>query len=243
MISQGILLGRAKLNIVTLDTSTSASSVAVTVNGQLAAEFFAAPATTHSACLLRYLDLVLDSSGLTLANMDAIGVSLGPGSFTGLRVGIATAKGLSMATGLPLMGFSTLAMLAMNIPHANLTVCPMLDARKNEVYTALYRCRDLPELVGDECVAEPGGFIAAIDEPTLFVGSGALRYRALIEDTLRDLAVFAPSPCHVPRASSGAIIAMNLLSRGKFTPPGDLAPVYIRPSEAELTRMAKETSG
>lgn len=183
------------------------------------------------------MELAVKHAGLSIEAVDAFGVTHGPGSFTGLRVGIATVKGLAIATGKPVVGFSSLAMLAMNLPHAAFPVCPMLDARKNEVYTAIYRCGSLPEPIVGDCVVSPADFLERISGPALFVGSGAVRYRELIAERLGDRALFPPAACHVPRASSGAAEAGSLFARGLAVPAGELRPLYIRPSEAELARM------
>jgi len=230
------------VKILTIDTSTTTNSVALTSDGRLLAEFLVNPERTHSSSLMIGLDQVMASSGLEMHALDAIGVTLGPGSFTGLRVGIASAKGLSLALAKPIVAFSSLAMLAMNIPYAAYPVCPMFDAKKNEVYAALYRCRELPEPLVHDCVAPPAEFLARIHAPTLFVGSGALRYRDLIEKTLPGLAHFAPSVCHQPRASAGGLLAEDLVARGEFAEPATLVPSYLRASEAELERIKKEST-
>ncbi len=230
------------MKLLVIDTSTTASSIAVTEDGQLLAEFLVNPRTTHSASLMSSLDITLRSAGITADRLDALGVTLGPGSFTGLRVGIAAAKGLSLATGIPVAGFSSLAMLAMNLPHARLPVCPMLDARKSEVYGALYRCGDLPEAIIEDTVAKPSVLLEKIQEETLFLGSGAIRYRDLIVEILGARAHFAPAVCHQPRASAGALLAADLLAKRQVIPARDLAPVYLRLSEAELARKAQESS-
>jgi tRNA threonylcarbamoyladenosine biosynthesis protein TsaB len=240
MILPGTWSDRADVKILTIDTSTTTNSVAVTVDGHLLAEYLVNPDRNNSSSLMTGLDLVMTSAGLTVDSLDVIGVTLGPGSFTGVRIGIATVKGLALASGKPVVAFSSLAMLAMNLPYAAYPVCPMFDAKKNEVYAALYRCRELPEKLLDECVAPPADLLAQIRVPTLFIGSGALRYRDLIVDTLGEMAIFVPSVCHQPRAAAGAILAADLYSRGEFTSPGDaLVPSYLRASEAELARMKK----
>jgi tRNA threonylcarbamoyladenosine biosynthesis protein TsaB len=228
--------------ILTIDTSTTACSAAVMDDGNLAAEFIANARSINSSGVLRCVASVMECAGMTADSLDAFGVALGPGSFTGLRVGIATVKGLAMATGRPTVGFSSLAMLAMNLPHAAFPVCPMLDARKSEVYTALYRCRSLPEAIIQDCVTAPADFLELIREPTLFLGSGAVRYRDLITARLDDLAIFAPSVCHAPRASSGVILAQDLFSRGEVIPQREMIPGYIRPSEAELARLKMQNA-
>ena len=230
------------MKLLVIDTSTTANSIAVTEDGRLLAELLVNPEAGNSASLMSSLDMVLRSAGITTGGLDAIGVSLGPGSFTGLRVGIAAAKGLSLATGIPVVGFSSLAMLAMNLPHASLPVCPLLDARKSEVYGALYRCGAVPEATIRDMVARPADLLEKIGGETLFLGSGALRYRDLIVEKLGARAHFAPSVCHQPRASAGALLAADLLAQGKVIPAHDLVPVYLRLSEAELARKTQKSS-
>lgn len=212
------------------------------MDGRLIAEYIVNPDRNHSSSLMHGLDMVLKNSGIAVEELDAIGVSQGPGSFTGLRVGIATAKGLVLASGKPLVAFSSLAMLAMNLPYAEFPVCAMFDAKKNEVYAAVFRCRDLPETLLEQCVMPPAEFLALLRGPTLFIGSGAVRYRDLIVETLGDLAHFAPPLCHQPRASAGAILAADLFARGELASPAALVPLYLRASEAELALLKKESS-
>jgi tRNA threonylcarbamoyladenosine biosynthesis protein TsaB len=132
-------------------------------------------------------------------------------------------------------------MLAMNLPYAAFPVCTLFDAKKNEVYAALYRCRALPESLVAECVVPPVDFLAQIRVPTMFVGSGALRYRDLIVETLGELAIFAPAVCHQPRASAGALLAADLFARGEHVSAAALVPSYLRASEAEMARIKKES--
>jgi tRNA threonylcarbamoyladenosine biosynthesis protein TsaB len=227
------------LKLLIIDTSTSTCSVALTKNAELLAEYLLDSDITLSEQLLKNLDCILRSAGLVMDALDGIGVALGPGSFTGLRVGAATVKGLALATNKPVVGFSSLAMLAMNLPLAAYPVCPMLDARKKEVYTALYRCGELPEVIISDCVSSPAVFLDRITATTIFAGSGALKYRDLITAQLGEKAIFAPPQCHRPRASVGALLAHNAFLRGEAVPLSALNPVYIRPSEAEIARMGK----
>lgn len=228
------------MKLLAIDTSTTASSAAVLVDGNLAAEFLVNSGNISSSGILRCVDLAMECAGLPIDEVDVFGVSLGPGSFTGLRVGLATVKGLALATGKPVVGFSSLAMLAMNLPHATHQVCPMLDARKNEVYAAIYRCGALPEPLVADCVLAPADFLEHVSGPTLFLGSGALRYRELIIERLGDAALFAPETCHAPRASSGAVIGAALYARKELMTAGEMVPTYIRPSEAELALLKKQ---
>lgn len=227
------------MKLLTIDTSTNACSVALTRDGELIAEYLLKQDKTMSGRLLECVDVVLHGAGLTVAELDGFGVSLGPGSFTGLRIGVATVKGLALATGKPVAGFSSLAMLAMNLPWASFPVCPMLDARKGEVYTALYECRGLPEILLADCVLSPALFLDRISCTTIFVGEGAIRYRELIEARLGERALFAPSSVNPPRAASGALLAEDAFRRGDLASLATLSPVYIRPSEAELAKQKR----
>jgi tRNA threonylcarbamoyladenosine biosynthesis protein TsaB len=185
--------------------------------------------------------MTLGSAGLTVNDLDGIGVALGPGSFTGLRVGIATVKGLALAADKPVCGFSSLAMLAMNLPYAGYPVCPMFDAKKKEVYTALYDCRETAEPIIGDCVVQPGDFLDRLEGDVIFVGEGALAYRELIVERLKDRALFAPSSAHLPRASNGALLAGLVFERNAALSPAEILPSYIRPSEAELAKKLRGT--
>ncbi len=228
------------MKLLTIDTSTNVCSVALTYDGEVTAEYLLNQGKTMSGRLLECVDVVLDGAGLTVAALDGFGVALGPGSFTGLRIGVATVKGLAMATGKPVAGFSSLAMLAMNLPCVSFPVCPMFDARKGEVYTALYDCRGLPEAREADCVLSPAAFLDRISDAVIFIGEGAVRYRRQIEARLGERALFVPPSLNVPRASNGAFLAADAFRRGDIASLATLSPVYIRPSEAELAKLKRE---
>jgi tRNA threonylcarbamoyladenosine biosynthesis protein TsaB len=225
------------MKILTLDTSTNCSSVALSDGAFLLGEYVLGEDRCNSGRLFDAIDKLLASARLAPSDLDVLAVAVGPGSFTGVRVGIATVKGLALATGKPLVGFSSLAMLALNVPHASVQVAPLFDARKKEVYAGLYRVDDLPHPLIEDAVLPPERFLAAIDRPTVFLGEGAVRYRDLIVSTLGERALFAPWHADVPRASAGAVIALDAARKGAFVPPELLNPTYIRPSEAELAKQ------
>lgn len=228
------------MKILAIDTSATSCSVALTSAEGLLAEYILSSDKPLSSRILSSVDTVLRGAGLAVSDLDAIGVALGPGSFTSLRVGIATVKGLALASGKGVVGFSSLAMLALNLPHAAFPVCPMFDARKKEVYTALYRCGDLPETLIGDCVVSPEEFLARLSGPTIFVGEGALRYRDLIVATLGDAALFAPPFAHAPRAAAGALLSRAALSERGPIPLHLLTPAYIRKPEAELAKTRQK---
>lgn len=229
------------MKLLIVDTSTSVCSVALTVDDRPVAEYVVDSGKTLTERLLSAIGAVLADGGLDVDDLDGFGVAIGPGSFTGVRIGVATVKGLALAVGKPAVGFSSLALLAFNLPWCAYPVCPLFDARKNEVYAGLYRCGRLPEPLIADRVLPPAQLLKEIGEPTLFLGDGAVRYHELIVTTLGDRAVFAPPHCTLPRAAAGALLAGELFRSGRIAPLPLLNPSYIRPSEAELARMRQET--
>jgi tRNA threonylcarbamoyladenosine biosynthesis protein TsaB len=225
------------LKLLTIDTSTSTCSVALTIDQRLAGEYLLQLERTLTNRLLSCIDTLLSDAGLGTRDMDGFAVALGPGSFTGVRVGVATVKGLALAAGKPVVGFSSLAMLAGNLPWSSCPVCPMFDARKNEVYAGIYRCSNTPQPLQADCVLPPAEFLKSINGRTVFIGEGAVRYRDIITTALGDNALFAPWHVNQPRASAGALLAEELFSRGQTISLAELNPLYIRPSEAELARL------
>lgn len=222
-----------------LDTSSGPSSVAIGRDGQLLAEsLLAVTGKRQNAWLLPELKRLLTSCELTLDQIDLFACTTGPGSFTGIRTGVATIQGLAMAHAKPCVGISSLALLAMNLPYTAYPVCPLLDARKNEVYAGLYRCcSELPHPLVNDCTLPPTQWLERLDGPTLFVGEGALRYRELITTTLGSKALFAPSTLTIPRAANGLLLAESACRDGRVLPPAQLLPTYLRLSEAELSRQ------
>lgn len=221
--------------LLLVDTATSAGSVALCRGTALLGEFVLNVRTNHTDRLLQLVHQLLDVTGVPLAQLDALGVVLGPGSFTGLRVGVATVKGLALALKKPVVGVSSLQALAMQAPLAAYPVCALLDARKSEVYAGLYAWEDdqlLP--LRDEAVLPPHKLLESLPSEVLFVGDGALAYHDLIQEHFTGTAHFAPWPLHVPRASSCAPLALALLRENRTLALESLVPTYIRPSEAEV---------
>lgn len=229
------------MKILTVDTSSNCSSVSLSDDATLLGECLLGEDRCNSGRLMESVSGLLQAARLTPDSLDAFAVSLGPGSFTGVRIGIATVKGLAIATGKPVIGFSSLAMLAMNLPFCSDQVAPMFDARKGEVYGALYRCGALPDAVVPDSVLSPQDFLALVKHPTIFVGDGAVRYRDLIVSTLGELAFFPPWHANLPRACAGAVLAREAAREGKFTPLVELNPTYLRASEAEIAKRKRES--
>ena len=221
--------------LLTIQTASPAGSIALTAGDRLLAELNLDVRKTPTEWLLQSIEELLGKADIKQTDLDGIAVVRGPGSFTGLRVGLATAKGLSLATGCPLLGVSSLQCVAMQLPFAGLPVCVMLDARKQEVYTATYRWEGAaPHPVSQETVIGPEQLLAEISAETLFAGNGAQLYRTLIVRQLGDRARFAPAFVSLPRAAGAAALAVHEWAAGRAVTADELMPNYLRPSEAEL---------
>lgn len=226
------------MKILALETATIAGSVAVIDDNKgLIGEVRVDVKVAHSERVMPSVEWLLSASGLSIDDIDAFGISIGPGSFTGLRIGLSTAKGLAFSTGKPLVPVKTLDAFARTLTYCSYTICPMLDARKNEVYAGLYKWEDgLCKKIMPETAISPEELLNEIkgSGPILFTGDGTLKYRELIEKTLEKDAVFAPSYRMSPAASSVAEIAFETLEKGVLPDPVGIVPFYIRRSEAEV---------
>ncbi len=223
------------MKILAVDTATKTCSVAVVDNDIPLAELTLARNQTHSIHIMEMIRSVLDLSGLTVADLDGFAVTVGPGSFTGLRIGISSIKGLAAASGKPVVGVSTLDALAVGFSHTSFLICPLLDARKGEVYFARYRWVDgRLKKENREQVSPPAQAFLNILEPSLFVGDGALVYKKQIIDDVGELAAFAPPAQNIIHASSVARAGMENFIKDNTEDLSAFAPQYIRKSDAEL---------
>jgi len=230
--------------LLTIDTSTATGSVAVSRGEVLLGEILLNVANTHTDRLLLTLRQLLADVGLQLADVEAFGVVLGPGSFTGVRVGVATVKGLALATSKPVVGVSSLQALAVQFPFSRLPLCALLDARKKEVYAGLYQWQGgRPVALRPETVIDPDLLLESLDGEILFVGDGSVAYRTLIARRLGPRAHFAPWPLHAPRAAGAAFLALDALRAGEGIGLEQLVPRYIRLSEAEIAWARRNADG
>lgn len=196
---------------------------------------------THSCRLLVTTKWLLKRVGLDWLQVDLLAVSLGPGSFTGLRIGLSTAKGLSMALGRPLLGVPTLDALASHVAGGEGDlVCPLLDARKKEVYTALYRCKAMGlERLTPYTALRPEALCKMLPpaERVWLLGDGLTLYSDLLADALGERGRHVPSHlAHVRAASVASLAKARLQATGVGDPVDRLVPIYVRPSEAEVKR-------
>lgn len=221
--------------VLGIETATPVCGVALGREDSTLVERSLNVGTHHAERLLPMIRDALDEAGMALRDLNGIAASIGPGSFTGLRIGLSTAKSLCWAAGLPLVAVSTLEAMAAQFPYAALPICPALDARKKEVYAALYDTSSgEPRVVIAPAAVPPVGFVSSLAGPTLFVGDGARLYRREIVALLGEAARFAPSPLDRPSAAAVAALGLSRLGRGETEDLARAEPVYLRKSEAEL---------
>jgi tRNA threonylcarbamoyladenosine biosynthesis protein TsaB len=227
-----------------LETSTRLGSVALVDDRRgLVAESRFSLSIAHSESLMPGVAQLLEQTGLSMTGLDGIALAIGPGSFTGLRVALTTAKGLAFASGLPLYPVSTLMAMAWPLRFSAIAVCPMLEARKNEIYAALYRpALGRLETVIPECAPPPEDFFSRIAEPVLFLGDASARFRDRLVDVLGARTHFAPMTLAQPGAVSVAELAFETYRDKPAPDPISLIPNYLRPCEAELKWQALHPS-
>ncbi len=224
--------------ILSVDTSTFAGSVALTRGDEVVAETCLNVPRTHSARLLPAIEKTLADCETGYAQLDGFAVTIGPGSFTGLRISLSVVKGLAYAAHKPLVSVSTLEALAHNLPFCRYQVCPLLDAKKKQVYWGLYRDSGegmLAEVLGDRLTG-PEELAGLIIEPTVFIGEGVKAYGPLLREILKSDALFAPATFHPVRASNVGRLAYGRLRAGDVDDPAALVPRYLRRSDAEIAR-------
>lgn len=241
--------------LLALETSTTTGSVALVEappqeDGSYGGEKILAEYTvnlpgTHSERLMPAIDRLLKEASLSIGNIQGIALAWGPGSFTGLRIGISTVKGLAYALRVPVVGVPTLDALAQNIRFAPSLICPVLDARKKEVYAALFRGDGEGNLqkISEDWVLSPEKLCSRIVEKTVFLGSGIEVYGETFKKNLGSRALFAPPELSLPRAVHVARLGLPKFQAGRTLDLFSFTPVYVRRSEAEIHYEAKERKG
>jgi tRNA threonylcarbamoyladenosine biosynthesis protein TsaB len=229
--------------ILGIETSTTTGSVAVVSEDGVIAQYSLNIEVTHSERLMSTVDRVMKDTGFTMADMDGYAVAIGPGSFTGLRIGLAAVKGLALVTGKPVAAVPTLQALAWNLPFAAFPICPMLDARKNEVYAALYRFEGstLAQVMAEEALSL-SRLSEQLSGKTLFTGEASRLFRNELVELFGDRALFAPRASTLPSAATVAEIGLDMIKGGKQTDLDSVTPMYIRRPEAEVMWEKKAQS-
>lgn len=223
--------------VLAMDTSSTVATVALMDENKLIGEYTINHKRTHSQKLMPLIAALLEDCEVKMEQIEVIAVAEGPGSFTGLRIGAATAKGLAHAMDIPVVGISTLDALAFHLPFCQGLICPILDARRNQVYTAIYKW------VGGELHAVFPPTAISIEElveellerteDVVFLGDGVEKNKEFLEGSLKRRVRFAPLSVKMPNAASIAELALQKAKRGELQHFYDFAPMYLRKSEAE----------
>jgi tRNA threonylcarbamoyladenosine biosynthesis protein TsaB len=224
------------MKVLGIDTSTPCGSVGLIDDELIISEYLLNIPVTHSERLLGAIGLMLKEARFAIGDLDGWALSLGPGSFTGLRIGVSAVKGLALASRKPVAGVSTLDVLAYQISSTPYLIYPIIDARKGEVYTASYRYGEGNDLKRQSVyqAIKPEELIRKIQERTIFVGDGVRTYGDYLRNSLSSLAVFPPNQLNVPHGSGVAKLGLELLRKGEQLDLATFTPLYVRPSEAEI---------
>ncbi len=232
------------MKVLAFDTSSFYGSIALMEDERLVLELNAGGVEGHAVWLVPSLDYLLKKARTSIKEIDLFAVSIGPGSFTGLRIGVSVVKGLAWTLKKPVAGISTLEALSMNVPFGEVNVCPIMDARKKEVYTAIYTMgRNGRKTILRDSVMSPEALLefisgAGMEGPVVFIGDGIRVYGDSIRRGVRD-ALFAPEYMWQVRASHIAHLAVKKsVEKG----PEELSPLYLRKSDAELKKQAGQGS-
>ncbi len=228
--------------ILAVDSATPVAGAALVDEERVIIESFINYKKTHSQTLLPTIDRIMQECGCSISDIDALAVTAGPGSFTGLRIGMATIKGISMAAHKPIVAVSTLDTLAANIAGSEALLGALLDARKNEVYCGFYDVRgSRPVSLKEPGVCSPQTFIAEAVElaankkrdKIILLGDGYYRYSEYFNSELKEQLLPMPGHLMLPRAAAAGILAVNKARQGEYEDVYQLRPRYFRLSEAE----------
>ncbi|CDB89487.1 putative uncharacterized protein [Clostridium sp. CAG:253] len=228
------------MKILGIDSSGLVASAAIADEKNIIAEFTVNNKQTHSQTLLPMIEKVVDMSGIELEQIDAIAIAAGPGSFTGLRIGSATAKGIGLALKKPIVSVPTLEGLAYRVSVFDGIICPIMDARRNQVYTGIYKM-DKGNLV---CLSEQKAVdiheimeeLEKYDEKVIFLGDGVEVQRETIEKEFKKEYCFAPIHLSKQSAAAVAVLGDIYFNQGKAEDAAEHKPIYLRKSQAERER-------
>lgn len=234
------------MRILGIESSSLVASVAIVTDDVVTAEYTVNLKKTHSQTLLPMIDQMMKLLESDLETVDAIAVSGGPGSFTGLRIGSATGKGLGLALKKPLIHVPTLDAMAYNLYGTSALICPIMDARRNQVYTGLYHFSETFEIVKEQWPSDIGELTQELNgrgEKVIFLGDGVPVFRHIIAETIRIPYHFAPAHMNRQRGAAVAALGAVYYEQGKIENAAEHKPDYLRKSQAERERETAERQG
>ncbi|RKI29310.1 tRNA (adenosine(37)-N6)-threonylcarbamoyltransferase complex dimerization subunit type 1 TsaB [bacterium 1xD8-6] len=231
------------MKLLGIDSSGMTASAAIVSGDILVAEFTVNNKQTHSQTLLPMIDQVVKMSGIGLEELDGIAVAAGPGSFTGLRIGSSTAKGMALALNKPIIPVPTLEGMAYRMAGFGGVICPLMDARRSQVYTGIYRMSgSRMECLLEQCavdILDIAAKVNELNENVVFLGDGVPVHRAVLEEKIKVSYQFAPLHLNRQSAASVAALGMIYMEEGKIEDAKDHKPIYLRQSQAERERAKR----
>lgn len=248
------------MKILAIDSSGMPASAAIVEDDLLVAEYTVHYKKTHSQTLLPMIDEICRMVGLDKTTLDAVAIAGGPGSFTGLRIGSATAKGIGLALDLPLVNVPTLEGLASNFYGSEDLICPMLDARRTEVFAGIYTYEEVKDghgagrmamkilmdqvpLAVEQLCDKLNELAAKTGRKVILLGDGCVVYHSVLEEHLMADHLYAPASLNEQRAASVAVRAQEMIAAGKTETAAEHRPIYLRVSQAERVRREKLDEG
>lgn len=223
------------MRILGIDTSTKYAGVAVIEEGVIISQSTLQFMASHSEKLLPEIAHILDIMSIPLETIDYYAITVGPGSFTGLRVAVSTVKGLAFVTGKKVIPISTLEVIARGFPYVEYPICPIIDAKKKEIYSALFKWQNEKLIrIKQDSLLTPEALTGWIKGRTLFTGDGSSIYRDKLMQIFGKDAIFAESVYNIPSPAIVALIGFEKAKEGIFISAKELEPRYLRKSEAEI---------
>ncbi len=236
-------MNKDKIKILALDSTAEVSTVAICENEKLLSEITINTGNTHSQTLLPAVEQSLKLAELSFDDIDAFACSTGPGSFTGVRIGVSTIKGIAYGKNKPCVPISTLEALAYNLIGANGMICPVMNARRSQVYNAIFKCENgtLTRICNDRAIsiAELDSELSGIKYPIFLCGDG---YDITSDGFKSTKNEFVPLKYRYQSAYSVAQVALKKLEKGEFVSDLEIVPIYLRPSQAERERQERINS-
>ncbi|WP_044641144.1 tRNA (adenosine(37)-N6)-threonylcarbamoyltransferase complex dimerization subunit type 1 TsaB [Risungbinella massiliensis] len=235
------------MKMLVMDTSTLVLGVAVVEHDKVLGEFHTNLHKNHSIRLMPAIEQLLQDLEIEATDLEGIAVAVGPGSYTGIRIGVTTAKTLAYTLEIPLYTESTLTVMAMNAFRFPGVIVPMLDARRQRVYTGAYQVQGelLGEILHQQVIALSDWLeqLKTFEQPILFLGDDVGKFRSEIEEKLGNQALFGHPTEHIPRAGNLGVLAMQKWAREELATPLSFAPNYLQVTEAEANWLKKQSKG
>lgn len=234
------------MKILAIESSSTVASAAIITEESLIAEYTLNHKMTHSQTLLSMIDEIVKLSNTELNEFDAIAVSGGPGSFTGLRIGSSTAKGLGLALNKPLIHIPTMDSMAMNFFGTDKLICPLMDARRTQAYYGFYKCNDKLEVVKEQDLALISEIVPKLNElgeSVILLGDGVDANIDYIKENLKVPYIIAPAHLNRNKAASVGMLGVMYYKEGKLENSRDHLPNYLRASQAERELQEKMQAG